>query len=673
MIVKLPSGKEVEMEGIPDNATDAQIKAEFIRSGLATEEDFIVANTPPKSPIDDAITKGNEAVFLSSEQQAPIYQPTMKDKVIGAAETTASTLSGLTSGGVGYIGGLLGGIPAMAQSGLYGTQQGNELLNRSALEGAEKLTYVPRTQEGQRQTQALGGLLSNVAGIAPLSEFSAMTANMPNIGNPVRPSIDARTGGSNGRNLFNASVDDVLSAGKREGVNIQTTDIFPPKTFIGKTVQALGERVPFVGTGESKVVQYQQRVDALANMLDEYGATNASDASALVMTDILNKRSNALNQFSQVKNNVLNNVDSKTRESGIKVTMDNTNKAIDTQIASLSENATNPLVAGLITDLEVFKNGIKDKSLIAIERERKLLGEKYKSPEMASVRDLAKSTMSNLYRPFKEDMSAFIKQHGGEKSLLQWEKANNKLSELIRDVDNGVVKNVINSGEVTPENINRLIFSKKDSEIKTLYKSLTPSGRKNVELAILHKAAQDAITEGSAGTKFLSPDKFINSYKKNVDTLKEFVPKERMERLEGFARLISATNRSAKAGVQTMSGQESTIANSASALGIMGFTGLKGAAAATTMGLTARIYESAAVRNLFIKLTKTKEGSKEESAIISNLNTEIKSISDNFVDTSIPAVSVSDPVNEARSKRIEQQRKALSDKDMRMKQLMGIP
>jgi hypothetical protein len=93
----------------------------------------------------------------------------MMDQLIGAGEAGLSVLTGATGGAIGTIGGALGGIAGQIASGELGTQEGGERAQQSAIEAAQALTYQPRTQAGQQQVQALGGILEPLAALAPIA------------------------------------------------------------------------------------------------------------------------------------------------------------------------------------------------------------------------------------------------------------------------------------------------------------------------------------------------------------------------------------------------------------------------------------------------------------------------------------------------------------------------
>jgi hypothetical protein len=98
----------------------------------------------------------------------PPKEPTLGEKAIGAGEAALSTVTGLTGGAAGMVAGTVGGLAGAVLSGQYGTPEGARQVEQAAAEGAQKLTYEPRTASGQDQTEAVGGLMQQAIPIAPV-------------------------------------------------------------------------------------------------------------------------------------------------------------------------------------------------------------------------------------------------------------------------------------------------------------------------------------------------------------------------------------------------------------------------------------------------------------------------------------------------------------------------
>jgi hypothetical protein len=120
------------------------------------------------------------------ETQQPYVEPSIGEKIVGAGETALTLGTGAAGGTVGMIGGALKGLAEQLLSGQFGTQQAAKAVEQSAMQGAQALTYAPRTQAGQEQVQAVGEVLQNVPpiipGVGPIGAVASSTkAAMPAI------------------------------------------------------------------------------------------------------------------------------------------------------------------------------------------------------------------------------------------------------------------------------------------------------------------------------------------------------------------------------------------------------------------------------------------------------------------------------------------------------------
>jgi len=166
MDVKLPNGTIIK--GVPEGTTKEQVAKKAIAAGLAKPQDFGMASELP--PV---YSQTGEVIPANVPQ--PRRELPLEEQAIGAGETALAAITGATSGALGYVGGAARGL-------------GNQLLGdataeqaqRSAEQGAEMLTYAPRTEAGQRMTQALGEAASVlppvIAGITPMQAQGAANA-----------------------------------------------------------------------------------------------------------------------------------------------------------------------------------------------------------------------------------------------------------------------------------------------------------------------------------------------------------------------------------------------------------------------------------------------------------------------------------------------------------------
>lgn len=407
-----------------------------------------------------------------------------------------------------------------------------------------------------------------------------------------------------------------LAEAERAGVRVLTSDISPPKTFISKTMQAAGERIPIAGTGPVRQAQQAERIDAVKNLLTEYGAGDVSELSGAVMKDLSKRRSADLSKYSGLKRDVIERL-----SAAGEVPVPNTINAIDNEIERLQGLKTEN-VSNVISVLKDWKNSIQGQNISNVEELRKMVGESFKSPDLATIRGVGEKSLSSIYPQLREDMKNFIKANGDRRDFDKWMIANKRLSETADDLKNASLKSVLMKGDVTPEVVQNLLFSSKPSDIKTLYSKLSGEGRAAARAAILSKAAKDSSID-FAGETIVSPDKFANSVKKLGESVGVFFSGDDLQRVKGLTKVINITKRAGEAAAFPVTGAQNWLSGilgiSAGAYG-GGVTGaLTSAAVLGGVGGMARVYESQAVRNLLLKMSKTKPGSADEMEIAKRL------------------------------------------------------
>lgn len=109
------------------------------------------------------IAKAQETTARTQQQLAPAPRtPSVLDRIVGAGETALTLGTAATGGTVGTIIGTAKGLTEQILSGEFGTPQAARAVEKAASEGAQALTYQPRTEAGQEMVQATGQFLGEV-------------------------------------------------------------------------------------------------------------------------------------------------------------------------------------------------------------------------------------------------------------------------------------------------------------------------------------------------------------------------------------------------------------------------------------------------------------------------------------------------------------------------------
>jgi hypothetical protein len=417
-----------------------------------------------------------------------------------------------------------------------------------------------------------------------------------------------------------------IAQAESERIRLLTSDIRPPRTFPEKILQTAGERIPFVGTSGMRQAQQVERIDAVRNLLRDYGADDVARLSDDVMKDLLRKRSSDIQKYTKAKKEVINRLSDK----GI-VPVTQALQAIDDQIAILTRRRTEGSDEA-IERLKQIKDDLKERDLFQLEAYRqdelaKIFMDDPARPMSIAARDAGEKALRAVYDPLRKDMIDFIKQVGERRDVDKFMVANKRLSETASDMRNASLKSVLLKGDVKPEVIENLLFRGKPSEVRAVYSKLTPQGRATARAAILAKAGKDATVDVAEG-QVISPDKFANNVKKMGDSVGVFFSGDDLKRIEGLTRVLNITKRATQAAAAPATGVQAVPFLAADAL-LEFFGGRTGATvAAASVGGLARIYESAPVRNLLLQMAKTKPGSTEEAALAKRLLSTIQTQSE---------------------------------------------
>lgn len=164
----------ITIRNIPDDVKpDSQVlkdRVAALRSGTDQKA------APSSAAIPEAIPGANARLAASNAaitEQGPKADPSFVDKVIGGGETALSLATGATGGALGMLGGAAAGLIGNLTDGKYGMKDGVE---QGMIQGADSLTYSPRTELGREYTGAAGEVLANTLPAVP------MTAEMSLVG-----------------------------------------------------------------------------------------------------------------------------------------------------------------------------------------------------------------------------------------------------------------------------------------------------------------------------------------------------------------------------------------------------------------------------------------------------------------------------------------------------------
>ncbi len=197
--VKAPDGQMITVRG-PAGASQSEVIAQAKRLYAQRQQDALAPDTQQVSqgPDEDVPILDGSGNLMNRDYRQP--QPEGIGAVrqaasdyIGRGEAALTLATGLTGGAAGMIGGTIGGIAREIANGEFGSRDAADRIERSANEGAQMLTYAPRTESGVAATEAAGDFLAPLSALGPMvSEGAALAQGARNAATMARARIPAR-------------------------------------------------------------------------------------------------------------------------------------------------------------------------------------------------------------------------------------------------------------------------------------------------------------------------------------------------------------------------------------------------------------------------------------------------------------------------------------------------
>ena len=526
------------------------------------------------------------------------YDPTLSYQLARDLERSRQRQNEQGQGVAGYAaeivpslltGNLLGDVKG-AQNAMKVGAKGGGLYGFGSGQGFSDSTS--RAGTGALGGAILGGGINQVGEKVVSPGLNALAQSR--VGQSVKNAF-TRAGGAENEIANAVNPAELIAAGKQNNVRVMTSDAFPPKTAVGKTLRMIGENIPFIGTGGTRAAQQTERAAAVSRFAKEFEVEGGTVDG--VTKNLLKTRGKQIETLTTAKNAVIESVPGTVQTS-------NTLAAIDNKIAELTarNTETSRELAGV---LKGMRKDFEGKTLPQLEAMRvDELSSAFKAEGMARIRDLGEKTMRSLYTPLKEDMGAFIKANGKPGDFNKWSMANKKLSDMMGDLKSSKFKSTLNNGATTPEEARKLLFSQTPSDVQRLVKELSPKGQAKARSAVVSEALSKATDDASG---MVSPEKFLTAINALKPSTEALFKGEHGERLDGLVTFLGGTRRAAQTNAEIPNGLQATRFGVAGGAVVNPKLGVPA-------GLLARAYESPVVRDLLVRLGRAKAGSPAEAA-----------------------------------------------------------
>lgn len=572
MNVTLPNGQVIN--GVPEGTSKEEIAQKAISSGLAKESDFgdlfatpevgdniekpeagavnpVTPDDPYFLPIEEGQTKAVPDATGGSKEFADF---TPSESVVGALETGLSTLTGGTTGVLtGSVGGLVGMLGDLAN--VLTPEEAQELQKRWAAYG----TYQPKTEAGQAQVRAIGEL----------------TESLPPITGAATPRV--RIGKESRPRVLSDQQRRAIQFSEETGAPLMATDIDQPSTFAGRAIRGAAEKVPIAGTGKQRATQQEARQSVTGSYLE--GFEQVTDQ------DLYNSLIKSKDKKSQAISSRYESIGNKMGDTTVSPTK--TISSIDAELAELQKPGK-VQVPEVINELTKLKDQLTagDINYNDMRNNRTLIRETLKSDVSKTMSD---RVIDRVYRSMTDDIQSAVESKLGIEQARKLKQVDSALYQQFNDAKKTKLKNVLNKGDVKPEEVTKMLMSNDRSDVQKLYKELDKSGRDNARSLIIAKL-KDRFDNSE------SPDQVLQEAKKLSKQFDVFFRGSQRDDFNNLVSYLKQTKQASNAGVYNQNGQQLMTAITMAPVADIAGAGGVATAAAASVGLAGRVLESRKVR-----------------------------------------------------------------------------
>ncbi|AUM41308.1 lytic transglycosylase domain-containing protein [Salmonella enterica] len=386
-------------------------------------------------------------------------------------------------------------------------------------------------------------------------------------------------------------------------VPLHTTDVLQPNSRIGRMAQTTAENIPFAGTSSMRANQQEARSQLVDEFASRFGEYDPSIVIGSLKAKTSGIRKAAGNRLEQVQSAM----------TGVNIQPTRAIQQIDDEIGKL-QKLGQVADTDTISKLQAYRNELAkgDVNLEQLSRLRTqfrmdVRGERTQMPPPAEA------AVQRVYRAMTGDIDNSIGQNLGNDTLRRYKQANAVYADEASKLQNTRLKNVLMKGDLTPEVVNNMLFSKNKSEVQNLYRSVGHVGRAQMRNGIIGKAM-----EKSGG----SPDQFLRQVNlMSTQTGIAFKGRDAAY-LKGLKNYLESTKRAGQAGVTTPTGQQTI----PFILGIGTVTNPALVGVGGGYGLLARMYESKPARNAMLRLANTPRGSTAFEKALAEVERAVNSV-----------------------------------------------
>lgn len=393
-------------------------------------------------------------------------------------------------------------------------------------------------------------------------------------------------------------------------VPLHTTDVLQPNSRVGRMAQTTAENIPFAGTSTMRANQQEARSQLIDEFASRFGEYDPSIVVGSLKAKSSGIRRAAGNRLEQVQNSM----------AGVNIQPSKAIQQIDTEIASLQKLgkvADNDTISKLQAYRDELTRNAGASGPMAMDLQqlsglRSQFRQDVKG-ERTVLPNRSNAAIQRIYNAMTSDIDSAIGQNLGNDTLRRYKQANAIYADEANKLQNTRLKNAIMKGDLTPEVVNNMLFSKNKSEIQNLYNSVGHIGRAQMRNGIIGKAM-----EKSGG----SPDQFLRQVNLMPNQTGIAFKGRDAAYLKGLKNYLESTKRAGQAGVTTPTGQQTI----PFILGIGTVTNPALVGVGGGYGLLARMYESEPARNAMLRLANTPRGSTAFEKALAEVERAVNSV-----------------------------------------------
>lgn len=410
------------------------------------------------------------------------------------------------------------------------------------------------------------------------------------------------------------NIQDILKTAEKHGIDLSTSNLFPPSSKIGQYLQQFGKDLPFGGTGDLAATQQAQRTSATEKYLQQYNEDHKG-----VVDSIIRQKDKVISKAGEDRDAVIDRLGDtplKIKQKRLGETGEpqfehtRTFRNIDNAIHQISTSDGKPIEVSnteqsAIDVLQRYKRNLERvNSFRGLTDIRTRLRNELE-PFEKQVGTKQQGAIKQIYSSMTKDMDDIVRQNSSIQEFNQWKEANHTFFEEGDKVRNSKIKNLLNAnkrveGSVSPEEVSKGLLYGDTVARQQLFDSLDEKGREAARSTIMANIGEKSLVNDQ-----ISPNKFLRQLTNNQDKFKMYFKGEDGEALNGLRKALILTKSAQDEFVTPKNGAKTISYIMGAIFGASPVGALKSAA----IGSAFKTYEGKSMRNILIKLSKTNRNS----------------------------------------------------------------